>query len=186
MQAQVLPKRLERNRKEYKRNRIISWLYAMLGAAAITALLFGVMLAGVRISGESMTPTLSQGDIVLVNKLAFYMRSVQRGDMVAFMHPQTGAKIIRRVIALPNERVLLEHGNVYINGIWLNEYAYVPELFGDMDEVAVPEGCVFVLCDNRGLGPDSRSPEIGFVPIAELIGKVKFRVSPFSSAAVFD
>lgn len=185
MQPQVLFKRKEINQKEYRRNRMISWFYAISGAAVIMAVLFGFMFKSVGVSGEAMLPALAKGDIVLVDRLAFYIRSVQRGDMVEFLHPESGASLIRRVVALEGESVLLQYGNVYINGIWLNEYSYCAQLYGDMEPVEVPKGYVFVLCDNRQLGPDSRSPEIGLIPISKLIGKLRFRISPFPEIAVF-
>lgn len=88
---------------------------------------------------------------------------------------------IKRIIGLPGEHVLIENGKVYINGEELEE-PYIQDNVttteGTFNDITVPEGCVFVMGDNRGGSKDSR--EIGCIPIEKIESKVWFRFWPFN------
>ena len=89
--------------------------------------------------------------------------------------------MIKRVIAVENDVVTVSEGNVYRNGIKLDE-SYTLEGFtsGDIKDYAVPENEVFVMGDNRGVSLDSRSGEVGTISEDSIIGKAFFRLYPFS------
>lgn len=105
---------------------------------------------------RSMEPTIETGDRVLVNKLAFSVREIRRGDVVVFRNPEDRRQnFIKRVVGLPGDRLEPEDG--------------VPEMI-------VPEGTYFVLGDARGNSRDSR--HFGFVPEADVIGPVQYVYFP--------
>ena len=123
-------------------------------------LLFFNIVGIVRVSGSSMDPTLSDGQFLIglqVNHIPFL--DVSRGDIVTAVN-HDDILIIKRVIALPGDRVTLRNDQLYING----ELQYEPYLSEPIDdeslnnipEFTVPEGKCFILGDNRNISKDSR------------------------------
>lgn len=134
-------------------------------------LYFGInaLSARVRVDGLSMTPTLQNGEYILVNRLAYKTGQPERGDIIVFSFPtDEGQDLIKRVIGLPGETVHISDGIVTINGVKLEEsyIAQNPNYFG---EWPVPEGYLFVLGDNRNDSRDSH--QWGLLPIENVIGK---------------
>ncbi|HUG15221.1 MAG TPA: signal peptidase I [Thermomicrobiales bacterium] len=152
-----------------------------------------------RVDGLSMEPSLASGQMLLVNRQVYFHFDVnrvlgavpfvdrdgerivylfhppQRGDIVV-LHPPVnqGKPYIKRVVALPGERVAIRDGAVYINGERLEEEYLngVATSWGGslgQEEITIPEGRVFVMGDNRNNSTDSRS--FGAVEIDEIIGK---------------
>lgn len=153
-----------------------STIYSLIIVAAIAALIATLMMPVLEISGSSMTPTLSEGEIVISLKTT----SLETGDIIAFYH---GNKIlVKRVIATPGEWVNIDkNGQIYINGEKLKE-PYIDKLVqGDIDielPYQVPDGHWFVLGDHREVSIDSRNTEIGSVSKGDIVGKILFRVWP--------
>jgi len=134
-------------------------------------LYFGInaISARVRVEGFSMTPTLQNGEYILVNKLAYKIGEPARGDIIVFRFPaDEGQDLIKRVIGLPGETIHIGDGTVTVNGIALNEtyIAQNPVYQGDW---VIPEGYLFVLGDNRNDSRDSH--QWGLLPIENVIGK---------------
>ncbi|HLO14320.1 MAG TPA: signal peptidase I [Anaerolineales bacterium] len=134
-------------------------------------LYFGInaVSARVRVDGISMTPTLQNGEYILVNKLAYKTGEPTRGDIVVFIFPVNPQEdLIKRVIGLPGESVSVHNGTVSVNGVSLTEpyIAAAPAYDGDW---VVPEGQLFVLGDNRNDSRDSH--QWGLLPIENVIGK---------------
>ena len=177
--------RTAHKKAEYTRQNFYAWLFVLIQAFAVLALLFLLVLSPVRVNGGSMSPTLLPGEVLLVDRLSLYLRMPQRGDMVIFSHPETGEELIKRIIALPGETVEITGGHVYVNGCLLDESAYAPAEAETYSPVVVSEGAVFVLGDDRGQSMDSRDPALGCIPIARLDGRVRLRVSPLTRAALF-
>ncbi len=134
-------------------------------------LFFGInaISVRVRVDGYSMTPTLQNGEYILVNKLAYKTGEPQRGDIVVFMFPVDPQEdLIKRVIGLPGERVSIHNGQVTINDVPLNEpYIAAAPLYDD--ERVVPEGQLYVLGDNRNESKDSH--QWGLLPLENVVGK---------------
>ncbi|MBQ1274052.1 MAG: signal peptidase I [Cellulosilyticum sp.] len=138
------------------------------------------------IPSGSMIPTLNIKDRLIVSMLPYYYRSPQRGEMVVFNGPD-GEKWIKRVIGLPGETVDIKEGNIYINGEPLDESSYLPEEgVSDPNPIltpamtypyVIPEGCYFLLGDNRLESYDCRY--IGVIPEEEITGKAIYRIYPF-------
>jgi len=134
-----------------------------------------LVLYGVEVTGESMVPTLHDGERRVAHRWMLHVRPLQRGDIVAVQIPWHRAPVVKRVVALPGERVRVESGKVWVDGDCLSEY-YLSAgevtdggwMDGKTFEV-LPE-CYFVLGDNRDASVDSR--EFGAVRHDWVLGLV--------------
>ncbi|MGC1381360.1 MAG: signal peptidase I [Candidatus Baltobacteraceae bacterium] len=130
-----------------------------------------------QVSGLSMEPHIRSGEYVLINTFAYRIGAPSRGAIVAFRHDADARSIfIKRVIGLPGDRIRIDRGQVYLNGVALDE-PYVkhadPRSF---PEIVVPPGSVYVLGDNRAESEDSRS--FGPVRYDQLIGRAVAAIWP--------
>lgn len=187
----MLGKLLDRyNLSERKKSLIKTAVYILL--VAIVALLWNAFLfSPLKIVGNSMNPSLSEGDVVLINKLSYTFGDVERFDIIVFPYKYDNSrKLVKRVIALPGEKVEIKDGDLYINDEEFKEYygIYIEKSDGEQSTVYVNWGPVtlgedevFVLGDNRYQSDDSRSSDVGLVKTDDIIGKVSFRVLPFNS-----
>ncbi len=150
------------------------WVKTVILCAALALPIRFFVLESFTIEGSCMEPTLFTSQRVFVFKLAYALSPPARGDIIVFRYPLDPSRdYIKRVIALPGERVAIRDGNVYINGRLLDESAYpvTPDRsrYPDYQERVVPEGTVFVLGDNRPESEDSRI--WGFVPQENIKGR---------------
>lgn len=128
-----------------------------------------VVIDRVEVFNVSMEPTVVQGEVIFVNKLAYRFGEVDRGDIVTFHFPDDPeVDYIKRAIGLPGDEVKISGEDVFINGIKIDE-PYLNNTTTDADTWVVPEDMYFVMGDNRQDSMDSRS--WGFVPKKNLIGK---------------
>lgn len=167
----------ERNRRDY--NVILrSTIATLLSVAAVAILVATLLLPVLRIYGTSMSPTLKDGDIVLSLKNAQF----ERQDIIAFYYNNN--VLVKRVIARPGEWVDLDsEGNVTVNGTPLRETYLVDKAMGDTDikyPYQVPDGRYFVMGDHRSVSIDSRNTAVGCVSEEQVVGKLTFRIWPFS------
>ena len=139
-----------------------------------------------RIDGQAMAPTLNDQDRLIINKLAYRISTPRVGDIVMFYYPLNPDKLfVKRVIAEEGDQVRIVDGRVYRNDVPLDE-SFVPTAFQSHERwgpQVVPEGYYFVMGDHRNNSSDSR--HWGFVPRKYIIGKVRFRLWPFSQATLF-
>lgn len=144
-----------------------------LEVALISLLLFfsiNAISARIRVESVSMQPTLFAGNFVVVNKLAYRIGEPERGDIIVFEYPPDPEQdpYIKRLVGLPGEHIKIMDGQVFINGVQIQEpYLVVETQQGG--EWTVPGDALFVMGDNRGNSSDSRS--WGFVPLENVIGK---------------
>ncbi len=129
------------------------------------------------VAGLSMSPRVAEGEIVVINTLAFRMDAIRRGEIVAFRHdagdPET---YLKRVIGLPGERIAIDDGIVSVDGRPLAEsYVRFPDR-RSFPSYTVPAGTVYVLGDNRANSDDSRI--WGAVPENAIVGRAIVGIWP--------
>ena len=179
MTGEGLPLRRDNFRKLHRHHNLWRWLFSTVLAALFMAFVCFVWFDWVKMGNESMAPTLCRGDVVLVDRLYKYFRHIERTDMVAYRRPGTGELLIKRVVATGGESVSGRNGALWIDEKYrLNEDDYQPVNTVDFDPVTVPEGCVFVLSDDRQYQEDSREADIGCVPLDDILGVMHIRVLP--------
>jgi signal peptidase I len=137
--------------------------------AVVLFLGINAVSARVRVDGSSMIPTLQNGEFVLVNRMAYRLGDTQRGDIIVFRSiNEPNLDLIKRIIGLPGDDVLVQNGQVVVNGQALSEpYIAAPPRY--TGEWKVPEGHLFVLGDNRNDSSDSH--QWGLLPFENVIGK---------------
>lgn len=135
-----------------------------------------------RVSGDSMYPTLLNGERMFVDKTSYLFNEPKRGDIIICYYPNHTASCVKRVIALPGETVCVMDGVVYVNDEPLDESEYWNDyVFYNTWPVIVPEKCVFVMGDNRNESLDSRSAEVGPIPYNRIVGRARSVIWPLSS-----
>lgn len=153
---------------------------------AVLILVFTFVARIIVVSGPSMENTLQNGDAMLVWSLGY---TPEQGDVVVLTkRSYQEDSIVKRVIATGGQTVDIDYatGTVYVDGValeedYIKEQMQVPS-YGDMvNHVTVPEGCLFVMGDNRNQSADSRYPEIGIVDERCVIGRVAAVIFPFSN-----
>ncbi len=165
----------EKYRQKYK-SVLKSTLYTLIVVAAVAVLIATLVLPVLQISGESMEPTLANGEIVVL----FKTKNFERGELCAFYY--SNKILIKRVIGLPGDQIVIDgDGNVYVNGNLIEEPYLSSKALGECDiefPYEVPEGELFVLGDRRDTSVDSRSSVIGCIPRDDILGRIFLRVWP--------
>ena len=169
-----------------KKQRVITrelfdWVESGIIAVVAVVLIFTFVARLAGVSGESMMPTLQDGERLVVTRMGYHPR---QGDIVVVARPSGhGEPIIKRIIATGGQmlRIDFEEGVVYVDGIQLDEpYTATPtnRHYGTDFSVptVIPQGHIFVLGDNRNASLDSRAPEIGMVDNRYIMGNVIYRI----------
>ena len=165
------------------RQEILEWVRALVIAFAAAFLIFFVLIRVVSVDGTSMDPTLKEGDRLIISGL-FY--TPENGDIVVTSSKNGLNKpLIKRVIAVAGQTVDIDRdGRLLVNGLILDE-PYLEES-GPLDPgsltfpLTVPEGCIFLLGDNREVSVDSRSGMVGMIDEKEIKGRVLLRFWPLN------
>ncbi len=159
------------------------------GLAIIVGLLI-VRFVGQRteVIGESMSPTLEDGDNLIVDKITYRFSDPKRFDIIVFPFKENRTVYyIKRIIGLPGETVQIQDGKIYINGIELNE-DYGAEPIEDPGIASTPitlgEDEYFVLGDNRNNSQDSRTAAVGNISRDEIFGRAWIRFWPLDSFCI--
>ncbi len=157
---------------------IRSTLYTLITVAAIAVLIATLWLPVLQIHGSSMTPTLYEDNIVVSSKSG----DVSYGEVVAFYY--NNKILVKRVIALPGDWVDIKaDGTVYVNGSLVDEPYISEKAYGDCNiefPYQVPDAKYFVMGDHRSTSTDSRNSAVGCVSEEQIVGRIIFRIWPFS------
>lgn len=173
-----------RKRRRSAAAKALIWVLQIAAVILLAYFIINVVLEKTSVLGDSMEVTLSDGDVIIVNKFAYLLREPKRGDVVVFK--QSGREHdyydVKRVIGLPGETVQIMDGVVYINGEVMPEKINcenirIPGLA--KDPITLEEAEYFVLGDNRNNSEDSRFANIGTVVREEIVGKAWLRLNEF-------
>ncbi len=180
-----LKKELKRvnNKKEYRRV-LRNSLIVVVVVAALAVLVSSFFVTVLKVTGDSMTPTMDTGDIVIAQNSGEF----EPGDLLAFYY--NNKVLVKRVLGSPGDWINIdENGIVSVNGVEIEEN-YVSDRSLEPTDITfpyqVPENRFFVLGDHRNVSIDSRSTVVGCVTREQLIGKVVFRVFPLNKFGRFD
>lgn len=166
------------------RKEIYDWIQCLISALIICVVLFVFFLRVIDVSGSSMVPTLQNADKMLVSNLFYKPKA---GDVVVFRKDSydPNKALVKRIIATEGQVVNIDFDNgiVYVDG-QVQDEPYINALtttqLDFIGPAEVPEGCVFVMGDNRNASTDSRKAEIGMVDSRLILGKVYCVLFPLS------
>ena len=182
------------SRMQALKNDLFFWLQALVTALVLLILLFAFVGRVITVDGTSMFPTLHHKDVLLVHNIRY---TPEQGDIIVLTKDfsgYVGQPIVKRVIAVGGQTVRIdyEQDKVFVDGEALNE-PYLNEAVMNrpggsltIDELTVPEGCVFVLGDNRNHSSDSRHVELGAIDERYILGKAIMIIFPFSNFGTLD
>lgn len=155
-----------------------STVYTLITVAAIAVLVATLWLPVLQTYGSSMTPTLNDGEIIISMKTSQF----EPGDIVAFYY--NNKILVKRVICSAGDWINIDQdGTVYVNGKLLDEPYLVEKALGDCNielPYQVPDGKIFVMGDHRSTSVDSRNTAVGCVAQEQIVGRIVFRVWPFT------
>ena len=170
---------MEQTKKE--KNEFLEWSKALVIAFGLALLIRYLLFTPIVVDGESMMPTLENGERMIVNKIGYEIGEIDRFDIVVF-HADENNDYIKRVIGLPGDSLSYKNDQLLINGEVFAE-PYLEKYKAEIDSgtltenftlenytqmTVIPEGYVFVMGDNRRNSSDSR--EFGLISISEIIG----------------
>ena len=173
---------MEQSQPAVRGQGLLEWYEALISAALVLVLVFSFFFRIIQVDGESMVPTLENGDKLVVWGAGY---EPQRGDVVIVdSYTSYG-----RVIAKGGDTISIDYatGTVEVNGKVLEEdYIAEPTYLGyDVEfPYTVPKGTVFVMGDNRNASLDSRSSYVGCIDKQDILGKVLLCFLPFSDFGV--
>jgi signal peptidase I len=162
-----------------RRSGAVLWFRDLLISALASVFIITFLYQPVRVEGTSMLPRLEDSDRLFINKFVYHFSAIERGDVVVFRSPEDADRsFIKRVIALPGDRLRIDHGRVIVNGKPQRE-SYVPPQYRDgnsMAEITIPDDCYFMMGDHRNISYDSRV--FGPVQRSLIYGKAVFVIWP--------
>jgi signal peptidase I len=172
----------ELSREKYKRrffSTLRSTIYALITVAAIAILVATLWLPVLQIYGNSMTPTLNKGEIVVSVK----EKDVKTGDVIAFYY--NNKILVKRVIASSGDWVDIEEdGTVLVNSQEIDEPYIKEKSLGECNielPYQVPDSKIFVMGDHRSTSVDSRNTAVGCVSEEQIVGRLVFRLWPLNN-----
>lgn len=173
---------LHKKDEPYRRAANSDFIIYLLTLMAVAIFIRTFIFEPVQCIGISMYPTLVGGEGMFTEKLTYTVSAPQRNDIIICRYPYHTEKCVKRVIAVPGDRISISDGAIYLNGERLDESAYWSGYIenSEMPEVTVPERNLFVVGDNRNNSGDSR--HVGFIPYCQVKGKVRAVMTPFSQA----
>ena len=164
--------------KEHIFNNLFQWFVVILSGAIFGYALITFVFQTVTVIGPSMNPTLEDGEIVIVNKLAYNISDIDRYDVVAYsLIEEDGYFDIKRVVGMPGETVTIKDGYIYINDKPLQNSPFSEKIITAglaSESIKLGDGEYFVLGDNINNSEDSRYSNVGNISEVEILGKVSY------------
>lgn len=188
----------KKNRRKNSKPRAIEsvfdWVDSFVVSLVVVIVMFTFFLGKVEVDGGSMNDTLIDRDQLIISDFNY---TPKNGDIVIISRNYSNSEeaaassdlpIVKRIIATAGQTVEIKDDAVFVNDERLEESYCKNKTMnkGFVGKQTVPEGCVFVLGDNRENSHDSRSSDIGFVNTKYILGKVLLRIFPFDSFTVFN
>ena len=166
---------------------IMEWIVSIIVAVALVLVIHNYIGQLVRVDGASMQPTLYTDQRVLVTKIPYWNdENIERGDIVITKYPGSRENFVKRIIALPGDKIAITNGVLYINDTVIDEPYIKEEMYSDYGETVIPEGCYFVMGDNRNNSKDSRSSSVGPLPREMIQGRAYAILWPFVDFQVIE
>ncbi len=137
------------------------------------------------VKGYSMYPTIEPNNYLIVNKVPYILGEPSYRDIIVFktnIYTDAGEEkeLIKRIVGLEGDKIEIKDGQVYLNDEIIYEEYLDPNInSGNMEAIIVPEGCVFVMGDNRPNSLDSRDPAVGMIQKESILGRADLRLYPF-------
>lgn len=169
----------------------LEWIKAIIIGLIIFFIIHTFFFTNYVVEGNSMSPTLENGDKLIINKIIYRIGDIERFDIIVF-HATEDEDYVKRVIGLPGDEISYKNDQLFINGEPVNEPFLDPTVKRGLVKFTndftlesitgkkiIPEGYIFVMGDNRKDSYDSR--HFGLIPIEKVIGKVALRYWPFSA-----
>jgi signal peptidase I len=158
--------------------RFLLWVFILI---LMDLFIFNFVLMGMTIPSGSMENTIMTGDRLIATR--YDRQDISRYDIMVFIPPdEPDTYYIKRVIGLPGETIRIEGGKVYADGVELDD-SFIAEEMDETEEgtYTVPDGCFFMMGDNRNHSYDSRYWDTKYVPLENIVAKAKFRIFPFTA-----
>jgi len=182
LQSNTLGEPIEKDKNKSSPIKFLVDVLETLIWAVIIFVVINAVSARIRVDGASMEPTLHNGELIIINKLAFRLGEPQRGDIIVFHYPRDPSQeFIKRIVGLSGDQVTITDGNIYVNGQRLDE-PYISISPNYLGSWVVPENQLFVLGDNRNNSRDSH--EWGTLPMDYVIGKALFIYWPINTMGI--
>lgn len=180
----VSPEDGEQEQKQPGRG-LLDWAQALALAISAIVIIFTFFARIIGVDGDSMNPTLINRDRLIISNIAY---DPTPGDIVVIHVEGYSEPLIKRVIATEGQTVMLapDEGLVYVDGVALDEPYTAEATRKNYDtpaytDIVVPDGCIFVMGDNRNHSSDSRSSTVGMVDERQVIGRALWRLFPLGS-----
>ncbi len=167
--------------KNTTKQEILSWVKCIIAACVLAFFISHFLIVNSRIPSGSMENTIMTGDKLIALRTSYWFASPKRGDIVVFKYPDDPDELfIKRVIGEPGDKVEVVNGKVYINDSEkpLEEPYLCEKMEGSYGPYFVPDGCYFMMGDNRNCSLDSRFWTDKYVKESAILGKAKLRYSP--------
>ena len=171
-----------------KHRAIVSGVIYIILIIFIAVIFNNYFYSPMRVTGVSMKPSLSDADIIIVDKISYKFTEPKRYEKVVFPYKyNNNTKYVKRVIGLPGETILIKEGIIYIDGKELTESYGIYEnqkdehKYANYGPVKLSKDEYFVMGDNRDNSDDSRSDDVGKVKRDTILGRAVLRIWPFNS-----